>query len=95
MMDQEKKIVQQGQTIAELEKKVNDLNQKFVDMSAELQKLMEVHDPGEGSSSRSLLQEAKIHEKKLDADAGRSVRNKALKRKTGGSYEARVKRSRN
>lgn len=96
MLDQEKKIVQQGQTIAELEKKVNDLNQKFVDMAAELQKLKGVSETGESTSSHAHRHKDKICEKTaVDADTGRSVKNKALKRKNGGSYESRVKRSRN
>ena len=96
MVDQEKKIVQQGQTIAELEKKVNDLNQKFVDMAAELQKLKEVQEGDDSASARAIMHnDEELPDRSGDADTGRTFRNKALKRKPGGSYESRVKRSRN
>lgn len=70
LLDQEKKIIQQGQVIAELEKKVNDLNQKFIDMAAELQKLKAVTEGGESSKSVSHL-----HKEELPSKGDKNVQH--------------------
>lgn len=100
ILDQEKKIIQQGQVIGELEKKVSDLSQKFIDMSAELQKLKEVNEGGESSSTISHLRKEEYSTRKDNSDEildterkDRMVRRKGLKRKVGGQNESRVKKS--
>ena len=100
LTDQEKKIIQQGLVIGELEKKLSDMNQKFIDLTAELQKLKEVKEGGENSKSISHLHKEEYSarkgnsEQKPDGESkGRVTRNKGLKRKNGGQYESRVKKS--
>lgn len=83
----------QEKTIAELEKKVNELNQKLLDVTTELQKLKEVKESGEGTSSRAQMRDEDLPD--VSSESRSHARNKALKRKVTGSYESRVKRSRN
>ncbi|KAH3851252.1 hypothetical protein DPMN_093732 [Dreissena polymorpha] len=96
IFDQDKKIAQQNRTICELEKKVNDLNQKFNDLATEFQKLRENQDSGDSRSSGPCLAKEGFQEEFIeDVKVSCTVKNKALKRKSGTSGRSTgVKKSR-